>query len=244
MFSIITATIVATAAFALDVDVARTAPASIKYGETLPVVIFVTNNLDNDINATIKEGIGNAKAISPELATQKYVSGIIAAAPPQFVWTISVNAHSKNNVTYIIQPNKVGDYIFSPTRITTGDGKQYSTPVIITTVRCNQNKICEATIGEDEINCAIDCKLAVPVVPPEDTPVAPMPATPGKDSKNVTGGVNDNNGASNTNNTQLPTSPANNMNYLWIALGAGLLLIIVGIIVGHTIKSVGGGEQQ
>ena len=144
-------------ALAQDVEVTKTAPSQINLGENLKVTITVTNKLNQQIIATLRESIGDAQAIEPQLITPRLEPGMIAARPPYFEWSLIIDANSQKEVSYTIRPNKVGYYTFSPSTVITSDGKTFYSNTLSTQVVCNKNGVCEEGYGEDYTNCPEDC---------------------------------------------------------------------------------------
>ncbi len=126
---------------------------------------------------------------------------------------------------------------------------------------CNKNDVCSG--GENYITCPEDCPANSDgicinridgVCDPDcgedldcqatnnaaESPVDPIPNTPDINSTNPAGG--------NTNPKPSDDPEVRQSNssykYVWFAAIAGIILIIVGIIVGKNIKSVGGGDSQ
>lgn len=158
--------ILPTTVLAQDLTVAKIAPSQINYGQNLTVAITITNNLNQKINVTVRENIADAQAIEPQLITPELPPNIIAARPPYFEWHLTIDANSKTSVSYTIKPNKVGDYLFSPTTVITDDGKIFYSNTPSTLVKCNVNNVCEELIGEDFTNCPEDCKPPTPAGQP------------------------------------------------------------------------------
>lgn len=149
-------------AFAQGIEVTKIAPSQINFGDNLTATITVTNTLAQQVVVKIREDIGNAQAIEPQLITPQLNPGMIAARPPYFEWSLTIDANAKNSVSYTIKPNKVGDYLFSPTTVTTDDGKTFYSNTLSTSVKCDANNVCEASLGEDFTNCPEDCKPPFP----------------------------------------------------------------------------------
>jgi hypothetical protein len=155
-----------TTVLAQDLIVTKTAPFQINYGQNLTVTITITNNLNQKVSVTVRENIGDAQAIEPQLTIPELPPGIKAARPPYFEWRLSIDANSQASVSYTIRPNKVGDYLFSPTTVITDDGKIFYSNALSTLVKCNINNVCEESIGEDFTNCPEDCKSPIPAGQP------------------------------------------------------------------------------
>jgi hypothetical protein len=158
--------IVPTAVLAQELIVTKTAPSQISFGQYLNVTITIVNNLNQKVSVTVRENIADAEAIEPQLITPKLPPGIKAARPPYFEWRLSIDANSQANTSYTIRPNKVGDYLFSPTTVIRDDGKIFYSNTLSTLVKCNINNVCEESIGEDFTNCPEDCKPPTPAGQP------------------------------------------------------------------------------
>jgi len=143
---------------AQDLTVTKAAPSQISLGQNLTATITISNNLNQKVSVAVRENIADAQAIEPKLITPELQPGIKAARPPYFEWRLSIDVNSKTSVSYTIRPNKVGDYLFSPTTIITDDGKVFYSNTLSTFVKCNINNVCEESVGEDFTNCPEDCK--------------------------------------------------------------------------------------
>jgi hypothetical protein len=163
---LIVSLILCTTVFAQDLTVTKTAPSQINYGQNLTVTITITNNLNQKVSVTVRETIEDAQAIEPQLTIPELPPNIKAARPPYFEWRLSIDANSQASVSYTIRPNKVGDYLFSPTTVLTDDGKIFYSNALSTLVKCNINNVCEESIGEDFTNCPEDCKPPIPAGQP------------------------------------------------------------------------------
>ena len=140
-----------------DITVTKTAPSEIAIGQNLTVIITITNGNPDSVHLTVRENIGDAQAISPQLIVPTAPHNIIAALPPYFQWSLTVNGSSQTNITYVIRPNKVSTYLFSPTIATADDGTTYSSDTPSTSILCNSNGLCEPNVAENYGNCAQDC---------------------------------------------------------------------------------------
>jgi hypothetical protein len=163
---LIVSLILYTTVFAQDLTVIKTAPSQINYGQNLTVTITITNNLNRKVSVTVRENIGDAQVIEPQLTIPELPPNIKAARPPYFEWHLTIDANSKTSVSYVIKPNKVGEYLLSPTSVITDDGKIFYSNALSTFVKCNINNVCEESIGEDFTNCPEDCKLPIPASQP------------------------------------------------------------------------------
>lgn len=144
-------------ALAQDIEVTKTAPSQINFGDNLKATITVVNKLSQQVVVMVRENIGDAQTIEPQLITPQSKPGMIAARPPYFEWSLTIDANSQKDVSYTIKPNKVGYYLFSPTIVTTNNGNTFYSNTFSTLVKCNTNKICEQQYGEDYTNCPEDC---------------------------------------------------------------------------------------
>lgn len=141
-----------------DLQVIKTAPSEIRYGENLQVNITVKNTSNQQVIADVKEVIGDAEAVSPQLVIPEMPEELIAAIPPYFEWALTIASGSQESVTYTIKPKNVGIYAFSPTLVALNDGRTFFSNSLSTEILCNSNNLCEIELGENYFNCPNDCK--------------------------------------------------------------------------------------
>ena len=144
---------------AQSVTILKTAPSEIKLGDNLNVKISIQNNLNEKISLNVRETVIGATAIDPQLITSSGSDPKIKAImPPYFQWSIDVDANSKKDISYIIKPEKAGDYVISPTTATSTDGDTFNSDSLEVKVLCNSNKVCEPELGETYLTCSADCQ--------------------------------------------------------------------------------------
>jgi len=146
-----------TFALAQSIVVTKIAPEEIKLGEILTVIINIKNEGNEQIQVTVTEQFGNAEAIEPESIHPIVPEGLIAARPPYFEWSVTVDGNSEKNIEYKIKPLSVGDYMFSPTVVQTLDGQKFYSNILVTHVKCIPNGLCEVDQGENYLTCSDDC---------------------------------------------------------------------------------------
>jgi hypothetical protein len=104
---LIVLTILCVPTLAQELTVIKTAPSQISYGQNLTVTITITNNLNQKVSVTVRENIGDAQAIEPQITIPELPPNIIAARPPYFEWHLTIDANSKSNVSYTINQIKL-----------------------------------------------------------------------------------------------------------------------------------------
>jgi hypothetical protein len=142
---------------AQSITVTKITPEDIKQGEILTVVINIKNNGNEQVQVTVIEQYGNAEAIEPKPIVPTTPEGMIAARPPYFKWTVTLEGNSEKKIEYKIKPLTVGDYTFSPTVVETSDGQKFYSNTPITHVKCSPNGMCEVDKGENYFTCSDDC---------------------------------------------------------------------------------------
>jgi len=158
VFGLLVATLVLTTlAQAQTVVVTKSAPASITIGDVLQVNITIKNQGSEKLELTVSETIGDAEAIEPQLVSPSATTGRLAAVPPYFKWSITLDAGAQQTLTYKIKPRSVGEYTFSQTAVRTSTGQTFYSDSLTTTVRAAPNGVCEPSKGENYLTSPEDC---------------------------------------------------------------------------------------
>ena len=142
----------------VDIEVEKTAPQLITLGDVMEVNITVKNKAKLPVVVSVREKIGEADAIEPELVYPAADADLIAARSPYFYWYLTLDPLSQQTVSYKIRPLKVGDYIFSPTVVTFDQmDKKFYSNTLVTNVLRKENNICEPEKGENSITAPDEC---------------------------------------------------------------------------------------
>ena len=142
---------------ASDIYVYRTAPTEIRYDSILQVNITVVNNGISEEQITVMELIGNVEVIEPHpIYPEPDKSGRLAIHPPYFEWQFTLPSNSSKTVVYKVKPLNPGYIILSPTKVYVGDKIIYTESLTIKVI-CNRNKLCEVSLGENDLTCPEDC---------------------------------------------------------------------------------------
>jgi hypothetical protein len=137
------------------ITVEKTAPERITKGDTLKIVITLTNTYPTTMSASIKEQFGGADEVNME--DFKRSSPVGSSVPPYYKKTVDLPKNSLTTVSYEIKPLYYGPYMISGTEVSTSAGTISSNPLTVY-VECNQNKICEPDLDENALTCPQDCQ--------------------------------------------------------------------------------------
>lgn len=136
------------------ITVEKTAPEKITKGDTLKIVITLTNTYPTTMSASIKEQFGGADEVNME--GFKRSSPVGSSVPPYYKKTVDLPKNSRTTVSYEIKPLYYGPYMISGTEVSTSVGTIFSNPLTVS-VECNQNGICEPESDENAFTCPQDC---------------------------------------------------------------------------------------
>jgi hypothetical protein len=145
------------ASFALDVQVVKTAPGSIKFGDILDVSITINNLENSGIPVTIKEYIANADPIQPQSFYIEECPTGFCVKPPYYSWNTTLQPKSIYTISYKIKPLSFGNFDIPPTEVQASSGDRIYSNSLTVVVRCESNGICEPNSGENYFTCLEDC---------------------------------------------------------------------------------------
>ncbi len=132
----------------------KTAPEKITKGETLRVVITITNTYPVSMSVSLKEYFGGANEIN--MSGFKRSSPPGSSVPPYYRKTVDLPKNSQTIVSYEIEPLYYGPFMIPETKLSTSNETFSSNPLTVS-VECNQNKICEPSLDENAFTCPQDC---------------------------------------------------------------------------------------
>ena len=136
------------------ITVEKTAPEKIIKGETLKVLITITNTYPMDMSVSLNEYFGGAEEIN--LYGFKRSTPQVSSVPPVYKETVNLPKNSQTTVYYEIKPLYYGPFMIPETELSTSTGTILSNPLTVS-VECNQNKICEPKLDENALTCPQDC---------------------------------------------------------------------------------------
>lgn len=177
-------------AFTGTLEVIKSAPESVSFGEQFDVTILVTNQGSQSVDGIVREFFGNVEPVKPlptiaNIENESY----LAATPPVLTFNLSLAPGASETFTYTVKPKSVGLLSIGPSEVVVSGAKFFSNSLIIQ-VNCTSSLSCDETIGETPLNCPDKCggnaSIAPPVAPelleiptdPIDGPIADPMSTP------------------------------------------------------------------
>jgi len=156
-----------------ELIVVKTGPSEITIGENINVMISITNEGLAPVNATVTEYLANVNPVDP--ATANYIdynsSQGTAVLPPYYFWDVELQAGGKHDINYTIAAKTVGVLSIGPTDVYAG-GMKFRSNSVTVNVLCDENGVCDTSIGETHLTCPSDC-----AAPPEED-MTPAPLNP------------------------------------------------------------------
>ncbi len=147
------------AAYADRINITKTAPNQINFGDILEVNITIVNLENKQLAIIVEEQISGADPIDPpEFIIQNMSDGgLIAWRPPYYEWKINLTPKETYNIIYKIKPLSFGDYHIGPTMVSVPSGETFYSNSVDVLVKPESNKICEPEKGENYFNNPEDC---------------------------------------------------------------------------------------
>lgn len=145
--------------YAQEITVLKESKSYINQGDSLDVTIIFNNPNSYitlfEVKEILPEGV---TLISPNTPTRyEFHDGILKKV---YKWQFNLNPGEIASVSYIIQPNNLGEYGITPTIITDKvNNIAYESNPLQFNVYCINNNLCEE--GENSLNCALDCDKGI-----------------------------------------------------------------------------------
>ena len=140
-----------------DVTITRDIQKQIRYGNELKISLSLTNSLQEKKTLELRERLPlNVKLIQPNEPSER--KNFNAVEVSFLVWNLQLDAGQKKIVSYIIKPEKVGEYtIIGSEAIDPVTSKTYNGIQSQFDVLCLPDNVCNLDIGENFQTCQSDC---------------------------------------------------------------------------------------